>query len=155
MHSWTGVAALTVFGLNYLGGMMMGLLTAMRSGDSAESTDKVDYRPYHRQVGLVAFGLTTLAVLTGINSETGILECVTGDTEDYYAGGCSIAFSMGMFVLLAAVCVVGAVFFRILSVGGSKPLRTQETEQRMPQTGELAMTGLSKNEGFSDVEPVR
>mmetsp|Transcript_32442 Transcript_32442/g.46781 ORF Transcript_32442/g.46781 Transcript_32442/m.46781 type:complete len:495 (+) Transcript_32442:26-1510(+) len=121
MHSWVGVAAVSVFGVTFLWGAGMSTLTAFHPESLLRKA--FDLRRMHQTIGLTAFGLTTVAILTGINNSLGQGACAYVITTSYtykadvnpaenYGSlpkACKIANGMGICVLLAAVCVFIAV----------------------------------------------
>jgi hypothetical protein len=123
MHSWLGVAAVSILGVNYLMGLGMGLLTQ-------HSPDSILHKAFplvtiHRTIGLIAFGLTVLAIETGIMNVTGRGGCYY-TTYDGTQGvdvnpaanypnlpeDCRLVNGMGITVLLAAIMVYIAVATR-------------------------------------------
>lgn len=121
MHSWVGVATVSAFGVTFLWGAGMSTLTAFHPESVLRKA--FDLRRIHQTIGLTAFGLTVVAILTGINNELGQGACSYVITTSYtYKAdvnpaencgslpiACKIANGMGICVLLAAVCVFIAV----------------------------------------------
>jgi uncharacterized membrane protein YphA (DoxX/SURF4 family) len=64
MHSWVGVMTVIIFGLQVIGGFVLGGLTAM--GPVSETVKKIGM--IHRAFGLASLFFTTVAVLTGIQN---------------------------------------------------------------------------------------
>jgi len=121
MHSWVGVATVSAFGVAFLLGAGMSTLTAFYPESVLRKA--FDLRRIHQTMGLTAFGLTVVAILTGINSQLGQGACayVITTTYNYKADvnpaenygslptACKIANGMGICVLLAEVFVFIAV----------------------------------------------
>jgi hypothetical protein len=143
MHSWVGVMAISLFGLNMSWGLVMALLT--RFNPDSILRKAFDLRLIHKFIGLAAFGLTTVAILTGITDWLPLGSCYYKyDTANTYRAdwnpsnnygalpvACQIANGLGVVVLLAAMAVFIAVGLRTTTMSVAHP---EETElQELPQ----------------------
>jgi cytochrome b-561 len=112
-HSWIGIAAVAVFCCNYCLGLLMAILT--RWFPSNVMRVALDLRRIHRAVGMAAFGLTSMAILTGINNQLPYGSCGYDSNKDGYGNlpdACKLANGMGIAVILSSLCVVGASTLR-------------------------------------------
>ena len=64
MHSWVGVAAVAVFGFNFLWGSTMGYLSAFHKHSPLHV--RLSLLLSHKYLGVTALVLATMAVLTGV-----------------------------------------------------------------------------------------
>jgi cytochrome b-561 len=147
MHSWLGVCAVTIFGINYIFGVGMAYYTRVMVGRESE---KIDLRPYHRPIGIIALVLTGIAILTGINEQTGTLTCTEGGVESL-ANGCKLAFSMGLFVLTSGICAIFAVFYRVMSLSSGQTAVASQTGG-IVQSSIAGNVDVSKDTGINDVD---
>jgi len=123
IHSWCGVGAVAVFGVNYVFGWIMTLLTKFMPDSPLRA---YDLRGVHKRFGLVAFGLTTVAVLTGITNQLAPAACWYKDTGAHMGSAdadparhyhelptsCKVANGLGILVTITALMVVSAVILR-------------------------------------------
>ena len=135
MHSWVGVACLLAFFSNYLFGFWMAALTMFFPSSWFRS--KFNLGSVHRQIGLVALGLTTISILTGVSNQFGQSGCgyITsaksgsefkqGSTYyQYLPNACKIANGLGIVSIIAAVLTVMAVLQRLREVQAASVLPT-------------------------------
>lgn len=112
-HSWVGVAAVACFCCNYCIGLLMATLTRWFPGSAMRVA--FDLRRIHRALGLTAFGLTSMSILTGINNQLPYGSCgfdADKDTYSQLSSACKIANGAGIVVLLSSLCIVAASALR-------------------------------------------
>jgi hypothetical protein len=86
MHSWVGVMTVIIFGLQVIGGFVLGGLTAM--GPVSETVKKIGM--IHRAFGMASLFFTTVAILSGIQNYLAGPKGVEGSDPSSiypYAGG--------------------------------------------------------------------
>jgi hypothetical protein len=111
MHSWVGVMAVVMFALNYFWGFIMAGLTMY--WPEAPVRKMANLLSMHRALGLIAFGLAAISVVTGINNHIGprctnLAYGVSADANpaDHFGDipvECRMAYGMGITTLLAAM----------------------------------------------------
>jgi hypothetical protein len=101
MHSWVGVMTVIIFGLQVIGGFVLGAMTSM--GPVSEMMRKIGM--VHRAFGMASLFFTTVAVLTGIQNylfgpkgaETDTLFPYPfyGPVDDlFYSGGTPVGYAV-------------------------------------------------------------
>lgn len=126
MHSWLGVAAVSLYCVNFLWGKFMGLLTACYPNSIIRKAFPM--LAIHKAIGLVSFGITMCAVETGIMDATGRGGCyyttydgtqgVDKNPAEKYKDlpdDCQLANGLGITVLISGILVYFAVFQRNFS----------------------------------------
>jgi Eukaryotic cytochrome b561 len=138
MHALLGTGAIVVFSANYGFGCFMGIRKAFCAACAIPSG--LDLVLNHRSIGSFAFGLTVLAIVTGIMDQTGRTGCayvdtVSSDTANpaaYYSktpNGCKIANALGAFVTITAGVTVLLMSLRLRRVSGFKNLLNTVSRQ--------------------------
>lgn len=124
IHSWIGVGAVVFYGLNYLLGLTMAVLTFIFPNSILRKA--IDFSSLHRVIGLIAFGLSTIASITGIMNQAGMSGCYyLGTGSAHYSSdlnpannypnlpnSCKIANGVGVSVAAAAIALVVTVYTR-------------------------------------------
>lgn len=120
MHSWLGVVAVSVYGLTYIWGTVMNVLNICLPDSIIHKA--IPMGAIHRMLGLIAFGVTMVAVETGIMNATGNGACnystydgqqgIDSNPADNYPDipyKCRIVNGLGITVLIATIFVYVAV----------------------------------------------
>eukprot|EP01038_Epipyxis_sp_PR26KG_P015376 gene15376-20729_t len=124
MHSWIGIAAFGFFCLNFSFGSMMAALTACWPNSFIRK--KFDLLRIHRHIGMISYGLSAIAVVTGIINQLPTSSCYynissgesySKDTNpaDHYVEiplSCRIANGLGLTVTATAILVALTVVTR-------------------------------------------
>jgi hypothetical protein len=117
MHSWLGVMTSTIFGMQLIGGFVLGAGTA----GGADIATMKPIAMMHRAMGVISVSFTAVTILSGIqnhlvgprgnNGTTFIGYCgfnVGGNSNDYPASyygripeACRIAYGLGVCVMLS------------------------------------------------------
>lgn len=116
MHSIVGVCAVAVFGLNYLWGAVMALLTMYHPTCIVRRA--IDLRAHHKKFGIFAMILSLVAVISGVMNVLPMGVCYANpasyslDPSGQYEGmftSCKLGFGVGICAMLAVLGVLWAV----------------------------------------------
>jgi hypothetical protein len=131
MHSWVGIAVASAFAFNFIVGLFFEgfKACASRGGSDSSMNGSVAFvRGVHKAVGLMAFGVTSLAILTGISTIQGF-SCVrivsSPDLDpaghyDLMSNGCKISNGLGVAVIATVLLVFMSVIshYQLTDVAG-------------------------------------
>eukprot|EP01034_Spumella_vulgaris_P027320 gene27320-34019_t len=134
LHSWVGITVASAFAFNYLGGMAFELVKRLsRDGQHRTLESMVPYvRAFHKTTGVLLYGVSAMAILTGISIFQGhscqrtITTPDTNPAEHYdllLPSGCKIANGLGISVLVTALLVLLSVAIHYQVVDLSVPSR--------------------------------
>eukprot|EP01034_Spumella_vulgaris_P035827 gene35827-44177_t len=122
MHSWVGIAVACSFAFNFIVGLFFECFKgcASRSGTNSPLNSSVPFvRGLHKVVGLVTFGVSSLAILSGISTVQGISSVRAVSNPDFnpashydlMSTGCKISNGLG----IAVIATVILVFLSVMS----------------------------------------
>ena len=109
LHSWIGLAAVIVYGLQWLLGVLIFALP------NASAKIRMSFMPFHTFVGLTCFVFACCAALSGITERNAFSGCgYSPNGKDYNPAenyhllqdGCKQANALGMLVLALLLCVL-------------------------------------------------
>eukprot|EP01035_Chromulina_nebulosa_P016970 gene16970-22466_t len=152
IHSQIGVAAIAMFGFNYLWGSFMAFLTMFYPDSWIRKA--IDMRANHKFYGMVALGLIVLSIVTGVMDELGQGTCnyilpssvdatsakVYKNPDVYYKDtptACKLAHTLAFLVILAAVMIVYIIALRAgrsnvtTPVAIEKPIASEDIDIEM------------------------
>ena len=152
MHSWMGICTIAVFGLNYIWGFLMYALTKLHPNSIFRKAFDLLY--IHKCIGMTAFGLTLVTIVSGIMDELGEGACdyVTSTiyNTDYNPAqnynmlpdACRIANGLGIVVTFGTVLT----FITVLNRNTSNQPKTDVDMKLLP-------TELSIDPEMADTYP--
>lgn len=126
IHSWLGIAAICIFGLAYMWGILMGLLTASFSQSSFTISHRAGMRYFHRNFAVLSVLLCVIAVTTGFMDhlseglcfyklESNEIYGEIKDSADHYKAmpeSCKVAYGSCVAIVVAVVLAMWAVMNR-------------------------------------------
>lgn len=159
LHSWVGIAAVTMFGTNYIWGSSMGILKVCYPDSPLHKAWTLLYM--HKMMGLTALGLTLTAIETGIMDLFGSNGCFYdtyngANGRDVNPGSnyqdlpyeCKLGNGLGITVLLATLFVYVSVFDRMSAVKIQAPTMTspyslQAVKDSNPESANISISSTN------------
>ena len=170
MHAWIGVCSIAFFGVNFIWGACMALLTIFHPESKLRRL--VALLQFHRIIGSSALVLTTGAILTGIMdylpygacfyilSSQQLQEEKDTDPAENYAylpDACKIANGLGIVVVVSCMFGIISIISRAFANQNHQILTTTSNNNNNNNNNNQLVqhTYISNNRGNDDVESER
>jgi hypothetical protein len=149
IHSWVGVGAVCVYGLTFIWGGSMGIMTAFWPESALKRN--IDWGYFHRAFAALTMGLSLMAITTGVMDRLSEGLCyyeledneiygAMKDSADHYKGmpqSCKVVYGSVVAALVAASLMMWAVMWRSISgsISRSSVIAGEAPERAAPAAG--------------------
>lgn len=138
MHSWVGIAAISMYGFNFAWGSVMALLTRFHPNSIFRKV--YNLKEHHKTIGLMALWMTTMSVLTGIMDQISCYVSLPPGAQDYdpamyytdLSESCKVANGLGVVVMVSTILVYLGITYRGDSFGFTKKKASAEPAKELP-----------------------